>query len=87
MANGAVHVTVAWALPAVAVTPVGAPGAVIGATGVTLLEASDAGPVPTAFVAVTTKLYETPFVNPVSVALVAGAATVALPPAGIDVTV
>jgi hypothetical protein len=50
---GAVKVTVAWALPAVALTPVGAPGS---APGVTLLEMDDAGPVAVAFVAVTAKV-------------------------------
>ena len=49
---GALKVTVADALPAVALTPVGAPGTVY-ATGVTALDALDAGPVPTTFVAVT----------------------------------
>jgi hypothetical protein len=47
---GAVKLTVAWALPATAVTPVGAPGTV---AGVTLLDTADAGPVPIALVAVT----------------------------------
>ena len=47
---GGVKLTVACALPAVAVTPVGAPGTV---AGVTLLDGADAGPVPNAFVAVT----------------------------------
>ncbi len=50
---GATQVTVAWALPAVAETPVGAPG---GAAGVTLLEAVEAGPVPAQLVAVTVKV-------------------------------
>ena len=45
--------TVAEALPAVAVTAVGADGAVAGATGVTLFEARDAGLEPTPLVAVT----------------------------------
>ena len=49
---GAVKVIVAWALPATAVTPVGAPGVAV----VTLLEGADAGPVPMAFVAVTVKV-------------------------------
>ena len=49
---GAVQDTVAEPLPAVAVTPVGAPGAV-GAAGVTAFDAAEAGPVPTALVAVT----------------------------------
>jgi hypothetical protein len=51
---GVVNVTVACALPAIAVALVGAPGTV---AGVTLLEAAEAGPVPTtAFVAVTVKV-------------------------------
>ena len=50
---GAVNVTVACALPAVAVPIVGAPGTV---AGVTLFEAAEAGPVPSAFVAVTVKV-------------------------------
>ena len=53
LAEGAVHETVALALPAVAVTPVGAPGTV---AGVTELEAVLAEPVPTALVAVTVKV-------------------------------
>jgi hypothetical protein len=47
---GAVHDTVAWELPAVAVTPVGAPGAVAGVTGDDAVDALD---VPMPFVAVT----------------------------------
>jgi hypothetical protein len=50
---GAVHDTVAWPLPAVANTPVGAPGTVMG---VTLFEAAEAGPLPAALVAVTLKV-------------------------------
>ena len=50
---GAVHDTAAELLPAVAVTPVGAPGT---AAGVTELDAVDAPPVPTALVAVTVKV-------------------------------
>ncbi len=46
-------VIVAWPLPALADTAVGAPGTVAGATGVTGFDAADAGPVPTAFRAVT----------------------------------
>ena len=52
-AAGGVKLTVACALPAVAVTPVGAPGTV---AGVTLLEGLDAGPVPIALVAFTVKV-------------------------------
>jgi hypothetical protein len=50
---GAVHEMVAWPLPAVADTPVGAPGTVMG---VTLFEAAEAGPLPAALVAVTLKV-------------------------------
>jgi hypothetical protein len=45
--------TDAWALPAVALIPVGGPGTPLG---VTRLEADDGGPVPAAFVAVTVKV-------------------------------
>jgi len=48
--RGGVNATVACPMPAVAVPIAGAPGTV---TGVTLFEGADAGPVPTAFVAVT----------------------------------
>ena len=47
---GAVHDTVASALPPVAETPVGTPGTVAGTTA---LDAPDAEPVPTLLVAVT----------------------------------
>ena len=50
---GGVKLIVAWAFPAVAETPVGAPGTV---AGVTLFEGDDAGPVPIALVAVTVKV-------------------------------
>jgi hypothetical protein len=50
---GAVQLTVAAALPAVAVAPVGAPGVVEGTTA---LEAAEAALVPTALVAVTVKV-------------------------------
>jgi hypothetical protein len=82
--TGAVQDTTAWAFPATADTAVGAPGVVIG---VTLLEAADAGLVPTRFVAATVNAYAVPLVKPVSVALVAGAATVVLAPAGFEVMV
>jgi hypothetical protein len=49
---GAVQLTVALALPAVAITPVGAPGTV-AAAGVTADEAAEAGPAPIALLAVT----------------------------------
>ena len=50
---GAVKLTVAWALPASAVTFVGAPGTV---AGVTLLERPENGPDPIALVALTLNL-------------------------------
>ena len=53
---GAVQETVAEALPAVAVTAVGAPGTVAGATGVTLLDASEGALLPTALLAATVKV-------------------------------
>ena len=55
-------------MPAVAVTLVGALGAVaaVEAEGVTLLDAGDAALVPTALVARIVKLYAVPFVRPVT---------------------
>ena len=47
---GMVNVTVAWALPPMAVPIVGASGTV---AGVTLADAEEMGPVPTPFVAAT----------------------------------
>jgi hypothetical protein len=64
--EGTVKLTVAWALPAAAITPVGAPGTV-GAVGVTAVEAAEGTELPTAFVATTVKVYGVPFVNPVAV--------------------
>ena len=55
--------TEAWALPAVAVPIVGAPGAVYGVTG--LEGAEVAGP--PELVAVTVKVYWVPLVSPVTV--------------------
>jgi hypothetical protein len=60
-------------LPAVAVTPLGLPGEPVGVTGV---EATEAGPVPAALVALTTKVYAVPFVSPETDVLVAGGAPV-----------
>ena len=51
--EGAVKVTVACAFPATAVGFAGVPGVVTGVTGA---EASDAGPVPWTFVALTVKV-------------------------------
>ena len=54
--DGAVKLTVACPLPAVAVTPVGELGAVAGADGVTALEADEGAELPTALVATTVKV-------------------------------
>jgi hypothetical protein len=64
---GGTQDTVAPALPATALTLVGAPGT----TDVTGMEALDAGPVPTALVAVTVNVYAVPLVRPVTTALLA----------------
>ena len=50
--DGALHARATWPLPEVGVRPVGAPGTVAGVADT----GDDAGPVPTAFVAVTVKL-------------------------------
>src|SRR5450631_3322474 len=80
---GAAHDTTAEASPAVADTPVGAPGT---ALGVTAPLAGEAGEVPTPFVAVTVNVYEVPLVRPVTVAVVAPAVAAVRPP-GLAVTV
>jgi len=69
--------------PAVADTPVGAPGTVDGTTDD---DADDADPVPTEFVAVTVNVYELPFVRPVTVQEVA-VVVVHVSPPGDEVTV
>jgi len=81
---GAVHDTVACPFPAVAVTPVGAPG---GPDGVTALEAAEAGPVPAALAAVTVNVYAVPLTRPATVAEVADPDAVAVRPPGAEVTV
>ena len=82
MEPGVVKVIVAWPLPAVAVPIAGAPGTVFG---VTLLDAAEAVPVPTAFVAVTVKVYAVPLVRPVTVSGLV--APVAVKPPGLEVAV
>ena len=79
---GAVKVTLAWALPPVAVPIVGAPGTV---AGVTLFDAAEAAPVPTAFVAVTVKVYAVPLVRPVTT--IGDDEPLAVIPPGFEVTV
>jgi hypothetical protein len=83
---GAVQPTVAWPLPGLACTAVGAPGAVGAGVGVTGDEATDAAPVPMPFVAVTVNVYAVPSVKPVTAADVAPAVFAVKPP-GDDVTV
>jgi hypothetical protein len=78
---GAAQEIVACPLAAVADTLVGAPGTV---NGVTALEAAEVGPLPAALAAVTVNVYDVPAVRPVTVAVVAGAATVTLAPAGLE---
>jgi len=74
---GAVHDTTAAALLGVADTPVGAPGTVLGVTGVL---AADAVEVPAALVAVTVNVYAVPLVRPVTVPVVAPAVDTVAPP-------
>src|SRR5260370_42027373 len=82
---GAVQLTVAWALPAVVVTFVGAPGVV---AGVTAFEAADGWPVPAALVAGTVKVEPVPLVRPITGALVGvAAAGGGQPPRGVGVVV
>ena len=61
---GGVHDNVACPFPAIAPTPVGAPGTVGADDGVTLFDDADAGPVPTALVAFTVNVYAVPFDSP-----------------------
>ncbi len=68
---GAVQLTWADPTPAVAVTPVGAPGT-LGALGVTELDGEDSGPVPAVLVADTVNVYAVPLVSPATVVEVAG---------------
>jgi hypothetical protein len=62
-ATDAVQLTVTWPLPATPDTEVGALGTVEAESGVTPADATDAGPVPAALVAVTVKVYSTPLVR------------------------
>jgi hypothetical protein len=79
---GALKLIVACVLVAVAVTPVAAPGA---ETGVTEFDAVDAVLVPTAFVAVTVKVYAVPVFNPVM--MIGDEPPVAVKPPTLEVTV
>jgi len=83
--DGAAKVTVELEFPAVALTPVGAPGTVTGATGVTVLDAAEATLVPVFVVMVALKLYETPLVKPLTTT--DGLLEVTTIPPGLEVTV
>jgi hypothetical protein len=78
----AVYVTVAEALPAVAVPMVGACGTVVA---VMLLDAAEAAPVPRELVAVTVNVYEVLDARPVTVT--GDDAPVPVNPPGLEVTV
>jgi hypothetical protein len=83
--TGAVKLTLACVLPAVAVAAVGAPGTV---AGVTLFDGVEGRLEPAAFVATTVNVYAVPFVRPVTTCVVAVVpALLSTPPAGFDVTV
>ena len=59
----------------------------VGAAGVTEAEETDAGEVPTVFIAVTANVYGVPLVSPVTVHVVAGAVAVQVAPPGEAVAV
>jgi len=83
---GAIHETVTAPLPATADADTGAVGAV-AAKGVTAVDGAEARPTPMAFVAVTAKVYEVPFVRPVTTIDVAVLDAFAVIEPGVDVTV
>jgi hypothetical protein len=76
--DGADHVTVADASPAVADTAVGAPGTVAGTT---VFDGADAGPGPALLAAVTVNVYAVPLVRPLTVADNVAPSTVTTAPA------
>jgi hypothetical protein len=78
--------TVALLLPTTLKTLTGFSGA-DGNDGIIIFDAVDANDVPTELVAVTVNVYSVPFVNPVTVAVVAFAPADAVTPSGMDVTV
>ena len=81
--EGAVHETVAWPLPGVAVTLSGALG---GPIGIIDPVGNDARLMPAEFIAVTVNVYPVPFVNPVTVQEVPPVVVHVLP-SGLDITV
>ena len=74
-------------MPAVAVPIVGAPGTVAGATGVTLFDAVDGGPVPMPLLALTVNVYAVPLVSPLTLIDVHGALHVPVIDPGDEVAV
>ena len=84
MEAGAVHETTDWPFAfEVAVTDVGAPGAVAGTAAA---DATETAPVPAEFVAVTVNVYEVPLARPTTVHEVAGAVALQTNEPGLDVT-
>ena len=81
--TGAVQVTATVALPGTPVTDVGRPGT---GSGVTELDAAEAGPVPTELVAVTVNVYGVPLARPDTMHCVDPVVAQVKPP-GADVTV
>jgi len=70
---------VAWDFPAAASPITGAPGTV---AGVTLFEAAEAGPAPSAFTALTVNVYAVPRVSPPTGIVLHGASHVPIAPPG-----
>jgi hypothetical protein len=83
--TGAVKLTDACVLPAIAVVSVGESGTV---AGVTLFDGADAPLEPTALAATTVNVYAVPFVRPVTTCDVEVVpALLSTPPAGFEMTV
>jgi hypothetical protein len=83
--TGGVKVTLACALPPVAVAPVGASGTV---AGVTLFDGAEGALEPTALAATTVNVYAVPFVRPVTTCVVKLLPSLlSMPPAGFEITV
>ena len=82
--DGAAQLTIACALPAIAVTLVDAPGTV---AGVTTLDALEDAPAPTALIPTTVKVYAVPLVSVVKVPVGVEPPTVTVCPEGLAVTV
>ena len=81
---GAVHETVAWALPGTALTESGAEGAV--GFGTTAFEGDELKPSPTVLRANTVNVYVVAAAKPVSIAVVVGAVIVVVMFPGLEMT-